>query len=82
MIVAAYDSDKWNLQLIQIYLLRKYVFERAGDFQEVNVKKVHYSPSMKASFNMFGKFSAIFIIITLQIIINWNQRVLQKLSTS
>lgn len=42
-------------------MLRKYIFERAEDFQEVNVKyraaqKLHYSSCMKASFNMFGKF--------------------------
>lgn len=39
------------------------MFWRAEDFQEVNVKyravqKLHISPCMKASFNMFEKFSA------------------------
>lgn len=69
-------------------MLRKYIFERAEDFQEVNVKyraaqKLHYSSCMKASFNMFGKFSASLVYYYIILIItNSNQTVLHKLSTS
>lgn len=57
-------------------MLRKYIFERAEDFQEVNVKyratqKLHYSSCMKTSFNMLGKFSA--SLVYYYIIINNNK---------